>query len=405
MRGSSRGDNRHIEYKEFETTCMYCNVVLGHYTENNYEEHRFNNWNECKECGYDAGCNHQWTSRKTANYWYEVYDGYYHSEVYIEEEVCNNCGDVLGSQQKSKIVSHYFQNGKYWDCGYIQQTTSQPQYIPPVVNEPEYVEPEPEEEYVEEPVYVEQPQQNTNVLPYQQALEEGRAYAVTPDGLHILKRNYAPGTELGYADKYYCSINSIYAPLYLPADEVYEQKGDYLYRVSTGERVSASPSILRICDARISELKGTLKGLSDASSRVEQYKQVKKGQIPLTSVVEQNRSYIAKSGVSNSKLIEVQKKLLELGYTSQEKAEDYLDSYTMNNLAYFQIQHEIYITGWLDNETYNAIMSYGNSSPQVVDASPYAEITSMYLENKELVISVQGNQNEITGAFDDFKFK
>ena len=93
-----------------------------------------------------------------------------------------------------------------------------------------------------------------------------------------------------------------------------------------------------------------------------------------------------------------------MDYTSQNITGK-LDSTTLNNIAYFQSQHGIYITGWLDNETYNAIMSYGNSSPQVVDASPYAEITSMYLENKELVISVQGNQNEITGAFDDFKFK
>jgi len=374
-------ESKHIKYKEYEVVCYNCNQVIDSYTQQDYEEHRFTSYNQCSKCGYTAECNHGSTSLKTYTDYFEPIDGYNHTEVYVEKTVCSYCGEVLYSQPRTRNSAHYFQYGRCWTCGYVQQTISQPQYTPPVVNQPEYVE---------EPVYVEQPHQSTTVLPYQQALEEGRAYAVTPNGLHINKRNYAPGTVLGYADEYYCSINSIYAPLYLPADEVYEQKGDYLYRVSTGERVSAKPSILRICDARISELKTTLKGLYDASSRVEQYKQVKKGQIPLTSIVEQNRSYIAKSNQSHSKVSEVQVKLQQLGYTSQKDVTGKIDTKTLNNIAYFQSQNGILSTGWLDNETYNAIMSY--SSANSVDTSPYAEITGLYLDNKELVVSVQGNQ-------------
>ena len=391
--------NKHIEYKKYETNCAYCDTVLGHYTENNYEYHDFNNWNQCKRCGYSTGCNHNSTSWQVTDEWFNVYDSYYHNYFYVSEETCNYCGETLDREQKSRVVSHYYQNGRCGECGAIQKTIPQQQYTPPVVNQSEYVEPE--EEYVEEPVYVEQPQQNTNTQPnnvvsYQQELEQGITYATTVDGLYLYKRKYNPSDYRGYTDDPYCTLKTAYDVSFLPFDEVLIQKGAYLYRLPEkgGAKVGAAPWIIKACDYRINELKTTLKGLPDALSRVEQYKQVKRGKISLTSIAEQSRTYIATSNQSHSKVSEVQAKLQQLGYTSQKDVTGKIDTKTLNNIAYFQSQNGILSTGWLDNETYNAIMSYGNTP--VVNKSPFANITQLYQDGRKLIISAQGNQYTTT---------
>ena len=168
----------------------------------------------------------------------------------------------------------------------------------------------------------------------------------------------------------YCTLKTAYDVTFLPYDEVLIQKGAYLYRLPEkgGEKVGAAPWIIKACDYRINELKNTLKGASDASTRIDQYKQVKRGNIPLSSIAEQNKSYIAKTGSTNSKVTEVQTRLRELGYTSQTITGK-LDSTTLNNIAYFQSQSGIYMTGWLDNETYNAIMSYGTNNNYVAPST------------------------------------
>ena len=391
-------NNQHIVYMEIEKQCPYCLKILNSYTKKDYQNHSFNSSNECTKCGYNAGCNHEWTSIQTANYWYEVYDEHYHTEVYTEEEVCNYCGEILGSQQKSKIWSHQYQNGRCWTCGYVQQTISQPQYTPPVVSEPEYLEPE--EEYAEEPVYAEQTQQSitaSNLLPYQEALEQGRVYASTADGLHLYKRNYAPDDYRGYKDEYYHTVKTVYDNFTLPSGEVFAQKGDYLYRHSDngGGIIAAAPSIIKACDYRINELKNTLKGASDASTRIAQYKEVKRGQRPLSSISERNKRYLAQTGSSNSYVTQVQEALRGLGYTSQTISGK-LDSTTLNNIAYFQSQNGIYMTGWLDQETYDKITSmytsYTNSQQKAARA-PYVYLSDVHMEGKELVVSMQGNTN------------
>ena len=198
-------------------------------------------------------------------------------------------------------------------------------------------------------------------------------------------------------DKYYHTVKTIYDNFTLPAGEVFAQTGDYLYRHSDygGGVVSAAPSIIKACDYRINELKNTLKGVSDASTRVEQYKQVKRGQRTLNSISERNKRYLAQTGSSNSYVTQVQEALKGLGYTSQIVSGK-LDSATLNNIAYFQSQNGIYMTGWIDQETYDKITSryttYTNTQEKAARA-PYVYLSGVHMEGKELVVSMQGNAN------------
>jgi len=404
-------ESKHIKYKEYEVVCYNCNQVIDSYTQQDYEEHRFTSYNQCSKCGYTAECNHGSTSLKTYTDYFEPIDGYNHTEVYVEKTVCSYCGEVLYSQPRTRNSAHYFQYDRCWTCGYVQQTTSQPQYTPPVVNQPEYVEPE------EEPVYVEQPQQSTstpssNVVSYQQELEQGITYATTVNGLYLYKRKYNPSDYRGYTDDPFCTLKTAYDVPFLPYDEVLILKGAYLYRLPEkgGAKVGAAPWIIKACDYRINELKTTLKGLPDASSRVEQYKQVKRGKISLTSIPEQNRTYIATSNQSHSKVSEVQAKLQQLGYASQTEITGKIDTKTLNNIAYFQRTNGILSTGWLDNETYNAIMSYGTNN-NYADTSnnnyssnqmPSITLTSLAdgIQVEKGIIPVQVVGNEYTTRID-----
>ena len=224
----------------------------------------------------------------------------------------------------------------------------------------------------------ETPKPQEQSIPYIAEIKAGTLYATDANG-HLYKRNYAPQTALGYEDIYIYTPKTAYHDFNLRANSLYIRKSDYLCDVN-GNRVSANVEIMQKADRRIRELKAIIEQgainaynsglidnnrknaiIKDVNDKVTEYKKVKEGKTLFSNVPEQKPEYVAKSGDKSNTVLDIQKKLQELGYTSQQLTGQYNDI-TLNNIAYFQIINGLTVTGWVDKEnTYNKLINkYSN---------------------------------------------
>lgn len=200
-----------------------------------------------------------------------------------------------------------------------------------------------------------------------QLIKEGRLYETDSKG-QIYKKVQVSGTFVNaYIEsttKY--SSNSVYIAM--------DTSNLILYKnTSSGDVItSLKPEIISQIDARIKGFQtiilSTLKAYQDGvinKSRFDQiiidtsilnsaFTDVKKYSISSDFLKEINTKYIAAYKESGQIVQEIQQKLLNLGYTSQEVTGYYGDN-TFNNVCYFQIINNLRVTGFVDSETLNRI--------------------------------------------------
>ena len=197
-------------------------------------------------------------------------------------------------------------------------------------------------------------------------IKSGKVYAISKDGLHLYKRVYDSSKKENYIDEYAYTFKNIN----LPKDTVLIEEGNYLY--SNGEKVLASVNILKNIETRINQLNHIIDGaknahendtiskrrknkiISNAEDTIEEYIEVANGELKFSKVEELTEDYEAKFGDKNNTVEEIQKKLFDLGYTSQH-TNGYYDNITFNNIAYFQIVNSLDVTGWVNDETYDIL--------------------------------------------------
>lgn len=105
---------------------------------------------------------------------------------------------------------------------------------------------------------------------------------------------------------------------------------------------------------------------------------------------------VLKEGVTAPVVIEIQERLMKLGYMEEDEPTDYFGSITKSALLLFQRQHELDMDGKIGSMTYDALMSDQAQHYTVMQGASGVDVRELQKRLREL-----GYMDEVTSFFGD----
>ena len=105
---------------------------------------------------------------------------------------------------------------------------------------------------------------------------------------------------------------------------------------------------------------------------------------------------VLEHGMNADIVIEIQKRLMKLGYMENDEPTDYYGSITRTAVKYFQRQHDLDVDGKMGAETFNLLMSDSAQKYTVMHGASGTDVTELQTRLYEL-----GYMDHVTGFFGD----